>query len=117
MGAPCGDPDAPWRPPGAQPSMVQMTAVLAIVILLLVAVVGGLLYALLGRQEEPAEPIDVRAAVAEATSAAVADLQRMNEESRKVDSKTAEAALAQREAEFRRLTEPIGQNLVRIERE
>ncbi len=95
-----------------------MTALLAIVILLLVAVVAGLLYTLLGRQEEPAaEPIDVRAAVAEATSAAVADLQRMNEESRKVDTKTAEAALERREAEFRRLTEPIGQNLVRIERE
>ncbi len=92
-----------------------MTAVLAIAVLALVA---ALIYVLVGRQEEPAaEPVDVRAAVAEATSAAVADLQRMNQESRKVDTATAEAALAKREAEFRRLTEPIGQNLQRIERE
>jgi DNA recombination protein RmuC len=92
-----------------------MTIVLAIAVLLLVA---ALLYVVVGSKEEPApEPVDVRAAVQEATSAAVADLQRMNEESRKVDTKTAEAALEKREAEFRRLTEPIGQNLVRIERE
>jgi len=93
-----------------------MTVVLAIAVLALVA---ALLYVLLRPKEEApvAEPIDVRAAVAEATSAAVADLQRMNEESRKVDSATAEAALAKREAEFRRLTEPIGKNLERIERE
>jgi DNA recombination protein RmuC len=93
-----------------------MTVVLAIAVLALVA---ALLYVLLRPKEEApvAEPVDVRAAVQEATSAAVADLQRMNEESRKVDAKTAEAALAQREAEFRRLTEPIGQNLARIERE
>jgi len=92
-----------------------MTIVLAIAVLILVA---ALLYVTVGRKEEPApEPVDVRAAVQEATSAAVADLQRMNEESRKVDAKTAEAALERREAEFRRLTEPIGQNLVRIERE
>ncbi len=92
-----------------------MTIVLAIAVLALVA---ALLYVTVGRKEEPApEPVDVRAAVQEATSAAVADLQRMNEESRKVDAKTAEAALERREAEFRRLTEPIGQNLVRIERE
>jgi DNA recombination protein RmuC len=95
-----------------------MTVVLAIVILLLAAAVAGLLYAQSQRPEEPvAEPIDVRAAVQEATSAAVADLQRMNEESRKVDAKSAEAVLEKREAEFRRLTEPIGQNLLRIERE
>ncbi len=94
-----------------------MIVVLAIVILVLAAAVAGLLYAQLGRREEPPEPIDVRAAVQEATSAAVADLQRMNEESRKVDTKSAEAALERREAEFRRLTEPIGQNLARIERE
>ncbi len=55
-----------------------MTVVLAIAVLALVA---ALLYVLLGRKEEVpvAEPVDVRAAVQEATSAAVADLQRMNE--------------------------------------
>ena len=42
---------------------------------------------------------------------------RANEESRKVDTQTAEAALQKREAEFRRLTEPIGENLKKIEQE
>jgi DNA recombination protein RmuC len=82
-----------------------------------VALAAGLLYALLGRRPEPAPTIDLGAAVQEATSKAVADLQRMNEESRKVDAKSTEAALERREAEFRRLTEPIGENLKRIERE
>jgi len=40
-----------------------------------------------------------------------------NAEARKLDTQTAEAALQKREAEFRRLTEPIGENLKRIERE
>jgi DNA recombination protein RmuC len=91
-----------------------MTVALAIAVVILAA---GLLYALLGRRQEPAAPLDVGAAVREATSQAMADLQRMNEESRKVDAKTAEASLQRREAEFRRLTEPIGENLKRIERE
>ncbi len=89
-----------------------MTIALAIAVVLLAA---GLLYALISRPRE-AQP-DLDAAIHEATSRAVADLQRMNEESRKVDSKTSEAALEKREAEFRRLTEPIGQNLKRIEAE
>ncbi|MBS1885432.1 MAG: DNA recombination protein RmuC, partial [Actinobacteria bacterium] len=112
--------------------MVQMTALLAIVILLLVAVVAGLLYALLRRSEEPAaEPLDVRAAVAEATSAAVADLQRMNEESRKVDAESrkvdaANAAAAldrrqheidRRQAEIKALTERIARGQEKIEAE
>jgi DNA recombination protein RmuC len=106
-----------------------MTAVLAIVILLLVALVGGLLYALLGRQEEPAaEPIDVRAAVAEATaeatSAAVTELRRMNEESRKTDAATAAAALDRRQHEIDRrqqeikaLTDRIARGQEKIEAE
>ncbi len=89
-----------------------VTFVLAIAVVLLAA---GLAYALLGRRRE--EPLDMRAVMREATATAMADLQRMNEESRKVDAKSAEAALERREAEFRRLTEPIGRNLERIERE
>ncbi|HEX3738043.1 MAG TPA: DNA recombination protein RmuC [Solirubrobacterales bacterium] len=98
-----------------------MTIVLAIIILLLVA---GLLYALLGRREEPAEPIDVRAAVAEATVAAAADLQRMNEEARKADAKNAEAALERRQAEIDKrqvemkdLTDRIARGQEKIEAE
>ncbi|HTR76107.1 MAG TPA: DNA recombination protein RmuC [Solirubrobacterales bacterium] len=91
-----------------------MIVVLAIAILALVA---ALVYVLVGRKEEPAEPLDVDSVVAQATMAAAAQLQRMNEESRKADAKDAAAALDRREAEFRRLTEPIGKNLERIERE
>jgi len=92
-----------------------VTVVLAIAVVLLAA---GLIYALLRQaQVEPPEAPNLGPAIQEATSRAVADLQRMNEESRKVDAQTAEAALQKREAEFRRLTEPIGENLKRIERE
>lgn len=92
-----------------------MTVVLAIAVVLLAA---GLVYALVSRpREQVAEPPDLGPAIQAATSKAVSDLQRMNEESRKVDSQAAEAALQKREAEFRRLTEPIGENLKRIERE
>lgn len=95
-----------------------MTVALAIAVLVLA---GALVYALLGRRGERAPELDVGAAVQEATtrvaSQMMADLQRMNAESRKVDTMSAEAALQKREAEFRRLTEPIGENLKRIERE
>jgi DNA recombination protein RmuC len=92
-----------------------MIVALAIAVVLLAA---GLLYVLLlrARTEAPPAP-DLGPAIREATSKAVADLQRMNEESRKVDAAASEAALQKREAEFRRLTEPIGENLKRIERE
>lgn len=92
-----------------------MTVALAIAVVLLAA---GLVYLLLthSREEKPETP-DLGPAIQEATSKAVADLQRMNEESRKVDAQAAEAALQKREAEFKRLTEPIGENLKRIERE
>jgi DNA recombination protein RmuC len=89
-----------------------VTIVLAIAVAVLAA---GLVFALVSRRPEPRP--DLGPVVQEATSNVMADLLRMNEESRKVDTKTAEAALDKREAEFRRLTEPIGENLKRIERE
>lgn len=92
-----------------------MTVALAIAVVLLAA---GLVYSLVVRSREPvAEQPDLGPAIQEATSRAVADLQRMNEESRKLDAQASEAALQKREAEFKRLTEPIGENLKRIERE
>jgi DNA recombination protein RmuC len=90
-----------------------VTIVLAIAVL---ALVSALVY-VVASQPEPQAAVDPGPAIQEATSRAVADLQRMNEESRKVDTRTAEAALQKREAEFRRLTEPIGENLKRIEQE
>lgn len=92
-----------------------VTVALAIAVVLLAA---GLVYSLVWRPREAApEQPDLGPAIQEATSRAVADLQRMNEESRKVDAQASEAALQKREAEFKRLTEPIGENLKRIERE
>lgn len=91
-----------------------------VIVLALIAglALGGLLVAVvLRRQPAPPEPVDLTPAIHEATSKAVADLLRVNQESRKVDAQTAEAAMEKREAEFRRLAEPIGENLKRIERE
>ncbi len=69
---------------------------------------------------EPEAP-DLTPAIQEATARAVADaipgFLQANDEARKVDAQASEAALQKREAEFRRLTEPIGKNLERIEKE
>lgn len=90
-----------------------MTVILAIAVL---ALAGALVY-LASRRPAEQPPLDHGPAIQEATARAVADLLRVNEESRKVDAQAAEAALQKREAEFRRLTEPIGKNLERIEKE
>jgi DNA recombination protein RmuC len=89
-----------------------VTVFLAIAVVLLAA---GLLYALRGRPQP--QPPDVGPAIQEATSKAVADLQRMNEESRKVDAKTAEAALDRRQAEIKALAERIAKGQEKIEAE
>ncbi len=91
---------------------MAMTVVLAIAVLLLTA---GLVYALASRRQ-PGQP-DLGPAIQEATSKAVADLQRMNEESRKVDARTAEAALDKRQAEIKALAERIARGQERIEKE
>ncbi len=91
---------------------MAMTVVLAIAVLLLAA---GLVYALSTRRQ-PTQP-DLGPAIQEATSKAVADLQRMNEESRKVDVQAAEAALDKRQAEIKALAERIARGQERIEKE
>jgi DNA recombination protein RmuC len=95
-----------------------MTVVLAIAVVLLAA---GLLYALLVRQPEPVEQPDLAPAIQEATSQVasqvVADLLRVNEESRKLDAKTAEAALEKRQAEIKSLAERIAKGQEKIEAE
>jgi DNA recombination protein RmuC len=90
-----------------------VTIVPAIAVLVLAA---ALVY-VIARLPREQPPVDHNQAIQEATSKAVADLLRVNEESRKLDAQAAEAALQKREAEFRRLTEPIGKNLERIEKE
>ena len=74
-----------------------MTVVLAIAVLLLAA---GLVYLVVSRRQEPLAQPDIGPAIQEATSRAVADLMRVNEESRKLDAKTSEASLDKRQAEI-----------------
>jgi DNA recombination protein RmuC len=89
-----------------------MTVALAIAVVVLAV---GLAYALLFRPRQEAP--DLGPAIQEATSRAVADLQRMNEESRKVDAKASEAALQRREAEIKALAERIAKGQEKIEQE
>jgi DNA recombination protein RmuC len=91
-----------------------VTVVLAIAVALLAA---GLVYLLVSRREEPLEQPDLGPAIQEATSQAMADLLRMNEESRKLDAKTAEAALDKRQAEIKGLAERIAKGQEKIEAE
>src|SRR5262249_50669012 len=106
-----------------------MTVALAIAVLVLAV---GLIYLLVSRQKQPAEQPDLTPAIQEATSQVasqvVADLLRVNEESRKLDQKTAEAALEkrqaeteatlkQREAEIKSLAERIAKGQEKIEAE
>lgn len=102
-----------------------MTVALAIAVVLLAA---ALVYALLGRREEPAEQPDFEAAVHEAAARAVAQslpgLLQANDEARQVDAKAAEAALGkrqaeidQRQAEIKSLAERIAKGQEKIEQE
>lgn len=95
-----------------------MTVFLAIAVVLLAA---ALIYTLVVQRPEAAEQPDLSPAIQEATSQVasqvVADLLRVNEESRKLDAKTAEAALDKRQAEIRSLTERIAKGQEKIEAE
>jgi len=90
-----------------------VTIVLAIAVLALVA---ALIYVVASRPEQQAA-VDPGPAIQEATSKALADLQRMNEESRKVDAQTAEATLDKRQAEIKALAERIAKGQEKIEAE
>ena len=95
-----------------------MTIALALTVLVLAL---GLIYLLLDRQQEVAEQPDLAPAIQEATaqvaSQVVTDLLRVNEESRKVDAQTAEAALDKRQAEIKGLAERIARGQERIEKQ
>jgi DNA recombination protein RmuC len=81
-----------------------------LITLILIALAAVALLATRGR---PKLDASVRAAIQDALPA----LLESNRELREADRASAEAALGKREAEFRRLAEPISQNLERIERE
>jgi DNA recombination protein RmuC len=95
-----------------------MIVVLAIAVVLLAV---ALVYAIVARREPPAEQPDFGPAIQEATaqvaSQVVGDLLRVNEESRKLDTKTAEAALDKRQAEIKALAERIAKGQEKIEAE
>jgi DNA recombination protein RmuC len=91
-----------------------MTVVLAIAVLLLSA---GCVYLALSRREESLEQPDLGAAVQEATSRAIADLIKVNEESRKRDAEAAREALDKRQSEIKQLTERIAKGQEKIEAE
>lgn len=91
-----------------------MTIVLAIAVLALAA---ALVYVVASRPAPQAAPVDPGPAIQEVTSKAIADLQRMNEESRKVDAQAAEATLDKRQAEIKALTERIAEGQKKIEAE
>jgi DNA recombination protein RmuC len=59
----------------------------------------------------------IQQAASQVASRAMADLQRLNEESRKVDAKTAEATLDKRQAEIKALAERIAKGQEKIEAE
>jgi DNA recombination protein RmuC len=89
--------------------------VVAALAIAVVALAAALAYVAL-RQREQAPP-DHGPAIQEATSKAVADLLRVNEESRKLDAQAAEAALDKRQAEIKALTERIARGQEKIEKE
>ncbi len=99
-----------------------MTIVLAIAVVLLAALAAYLAYNQAGtREEEPREEVDLAPAIQQAAaqvSAQVRDeLLSLNAEARKLDAKTAEAALDQRQAEIKGLAERIARGQTKIEEE
>jgi DNA recombination protein RmuC len=104
-----------------------MTVVLAIAVLALAA---ALTYVIVRQRAGGAELSEERLAEFMAATSAQIQAQageelrksaehvlELGKEQRERDRETTEATLQKREAEFRRLTEPIGENLKRIERE
>jgi DNA recombination protein RmuC len=95
-----------------------MTIVLAIAVVLLAA---GLVYLLVSRREEPAEQPDltpaIQAAAAHVSAQVRDELLQLNDEARKLDAKTAEAALDKRQAEIKSLAERISRGQEKIEQE
>ena len=105
-----------------------MIAVLAIAVILLAALAGALVYLLVSRRPEPTEEPDltpaIQAAAAQVGAQVRDELLQLNDEARKLDAKTAEAALARRQAEIEKsqaeikgLAERISRGQEKIEKE
>lgn len=93
-----------------------MTAALAIAVLVLAV---GLIYLLVSRQEQPAEQQDlapaIQEAAQEATSQAMDNLLKMNEQLRKRENEVATETLDKRQAEIKNLADRIAEGQKRIE--
>ncbi len=83
----------------------------------MLALAAALIYLAIARQSEEQVSVDHGPAIQEATSKAIADLLRVNEESRKLDAQAAEAALDKRQAEIKALAERIAKGQEKIEAE
>ena len=105
-----------------------MIAVLAIAVIVLAALAGALVYLLVSRRPEPTEEADltpaIQAAAAQVGAQVRDELLQLNDEARKLDAKTAEAALARRQAEIEKsqaeikgLAERISRGQEKIEKE
>jgi DNA recombination protein RmuC len=96
---------------------------MTIALVIAVLVIAVLAYLLVTRETEPAavEQPDLAPAIQEATSKAVAEmlpaLVQTNDQARKIDAKTAEAALDKRQAEIKALAERIAKGQEKIEAE
>ena len=94
-----------------------MIAVLTIAVVALAVALVVLVTRRSGRAEQPDLTPAIQQAAAQVASQAMADLQRLNEESRKVDAKAAEAVLDKRQAEIKALAERIAKGQESIEAE
>jgi len=89
-----------------------MTVALAIAVLVLAL---GLIYLLVSRQEQPVEQQDLTPAIQEATSQAMDNLLKMNEQMRKRENEVATETLDKRQAEIKNLADRIAEGQKRIE--
>src|SRR4051794_31094287 len=95
-----------------------MVILFAVALVALVAVIAWLAHALADARTAPAaEQPDLGPVVQEATSKAVADLLRVNEESRKRDTEAAAQTLDKRQAEINALAKRISEGQEKIEAE
>jgi DNA recombination protein RmuC len=95
-----------------------MTLILTAAVLILAAIVVALTFRVVrpaGAGEDPSVAASEAAKIA--ASEAMTALLAANREARQADSKSAEAALREREAEIRRISDPLTKNLERIETE
>jgi DNA recombination protein RmuC len=95
-----------------------MVILFAVALVALIVVIAWLAHALAdARNAPPAEQPDFGPVVQEATSKAVADLMRVNEESRKRDTEAAAQTLDKRQAEINALAKRISEGQEKIEAE